>query len=234
MVFLIQNQDRVSIGSIEHVLPIVLAFALCAALVWISNRNFNRKQKESTLKTLGAFVSLTIVVFHAYYMSLGNYDVSRDLPLFLCSFLALIIPVFTHFRKYWMYEILIFWVIAGTSQGVITPDIAIGFPSFDYFRYWIVHLGLLMIMFYATLVLKMRPQFKSVFKSFMALQVYMLILMGVNYLLKANYSYLNKKPESASVLDYLGDWPYYLLIVEAFLIPLFLLIYLPFYLTRKR
>ncbi|WP_290698864.1 hypothetical protein [Lacinutrix sp.] len=40
-----------------------------------------------------------------------------------------------------------FWIIAGTSQAVITPDISIGFPSFDYFRYWIAHLGLLIIIF---------------------------------------------------------------------------------------
>ena len=233
MIFLILGSERVSIGSIEHVMPIGLAFMLCILLIWLSNNRLNQDQKEKLFKVLGAFVSLTIIVFHGYHISLGNYNMSKDLPLFLCSFLALIIPIFTQYRKYWMYEILIFWIIAGTSQGVITPDIAIGFPSFDYFRYWIVHLGLLTIMFYATFVLKMKPQLKSVFKSFFALQIYMLILMAINYILDANYSYLNRKPESASILDYLGDWPYYLLVIEAFLIPLFLLIYLPFYLTRK-
>tara|TARA_R100001377_G_scaffold84046_1_gene66761 strand:- start:106 stop:522 length:417 start_codon:yes stop_codon:yes gene_type:complete len=133
-----------------------------------------------------------------------------------------------------MYEILLFWIISGTLQGVVTPDIAIGFPSLDYFRYWIVHLGLLTIIFYATLVLKMRPTLKSVFKSFLSLQVYAVILVGINYVLDANYSYLNRKPESASALDYFGDWPNYLLVMEAILIPFFLLIYLPFYLTRNR
>ncbi|MFD2823174.1 TIGR02206 family membrane protein [Lacinutrix iliipiscaria] len=226
--------ERVTIGSAQHVVPICIALLCCVVLIRVSNRKFNQQQKEKTFQWLGAFVSLTVLVFHGYYMSLGTYNFSEDLPLFLCSFLALIIPVFTHFRKYWMYEILLFWIIAGTSQGVITPDIAEGFPSFDYFRYWIVHLGLLIIIFYATLVLKMRPQFKSVFKSFLALQVYAIVLMGVNYLLDANYSYLNRKPESASALDYLGDWPYYLLVMEAILIPFFLLIYLLFYLTRKK
>jgi hypothetical integral membrane protein (TIGR02206 family) len=133
-----------------------------------------------------------------------------------------------------MYEILLFWIIAGTSQGVITPDIAEGFPSFDYFRYWTVHLGLLTIIFYATFVLKMRPKFKSVLKSFVALQAYALIMMGVNYVLNSNYSYLNRKPEVASVLDYLGEWPFYLLAMEALMLPYFLLIYLPFYLSNKR
>ena len=226
------NLQRVTIGSMQHVLPILLSIIFSVFLIRYSNRRFNLKRKEQTLQFIGVFVSLTIIIFHLQQISLGGYDVSADLPLFLCSFLALIIPVFTYYRKYWMYEILLFWVIAGTSQGVITPDIAEGFPSLDYFRYWIVHLGLLIIIFYATFVLRMRPKFKSVFKSFFALQLYMIVLMGINFLLKSNYSYLDRKPESASVLDFLPDWPYYILIVEVLLIPLFLLIYLPFYLTR--
>lgn len=228
------TSDRVTIGSAQHLVPISLAIIFCIGIIRISNRNFNQRQKEKTLGLLGAIVSLTIVIFHIYHISLRGYNYSQDLPLFLCSFLALIIPIFTHYRKYWMYEILLFWIIAGTSQGVITPDIAEGLPSFDYFRYWIVHLGLLSIIFYATFVLNMRPTGNSLFKSFFALQVYAIITMGINYVLNANYSYLSYKPESASALDYLGDWPYYLLAMEAILIPFFLLIYLPFYLTKHK
>lgn len=131
-----------------------------------------------------------------------------------------------------MYEILLFWIIAGTLQGVLTPDISDGFPSFDYFRYWVVHLGLLIIIFYATIVLKMRPKLKSVFKSFLALQMYILIMIAINYALNSNYFYLNEKPESASLLDYFGEWPYYIVVSQIIVIPYFLLIYLPFYLVR--
>ncbi|MBU2941010.1 TIGR02206 family membrane protein [Lacinutrix sp. C3R15] len=230
---LIVNLQRVTIGSVQHVLPIILAVLFCVILFRFAKKAY-QKQKERIFGMLGIFVSLTIIAFHSYKISLGNYNVSTDLPLFLCSFLALIIPVFTQYKKYWMYEVLLFWIIAGTSQGVITPDIAEGFPSLDYFRYWIVHLGLLIIVFYATIVLRMRPKLKSVFKSFLALQIYMFLLMGVNYLLDANYSYLNQKPESASALDYFGDWPTYLFVVEALLLPFFLLIYFPFYWIKKK
>jgi len=228
------NSGRLQFGSIEHVLPIGLAILFCSVLIRFARKKLSTNQKHLVFKWLGIFVSLTIVLFHAHKISLGGYAISKDLPLFLCSFLALIIPVFTSYKKYWMYEILLFWIIAGTLQGVITPDIAEGFPSLDYFRYWIVHLGLLTIIFYATFVLHMRPKFKSVIKSFLALQVYVAAIMLINYVLNSNYFYLNRKPESASALDYLGDYPYYLLVVELILIPFFLLIYLPFYLTGKK
>jgi hypothetical integral membrane protein (TIGR02206 family) len=133
-----------------------------------------------------------------------------------------------------MFEILVFWVIAGTLQGVITPDIADGFPSLDYMRYWIVHLGLLTVIFYTIFVFKMRPKFKSIFKSFLALQVYVVLMIVINYFLDANYFYLNRKPESASVLDYFGEWPYYIIVAQLVIIPLFLLIYLPFYISEVK
>jgi len=220
--------DRVSIGSLEQLIPIVVAILVSIFLINYSKRQFSSKQKHALLHAVGVCVSLIIIVFHLYYIIIEAYNFKTDLPLFLCSFMALIIPIFTYYRKYWMYEILLFWIVAGTSQAVITPDIPEGFPSFNYFRYWVIHLGLLFIIFYATFVLGMRPKLQSVFKSIAALMLYMAVMMCLNYLLDANYSYLNYKPESASVLDYLSDWPWYLLQVGAILIPYFLLIYVLF------
>ncbi|MDG1714426.1 TIGR02206 family membrane protein [Lacinutrix sp.] len=224
----------VEIGSLQHIIPIIITVILSIILIRFSNRKLNQKQQEQVFKALGFFVSYTVLVFHLHLIFKGNYNIATDLPLFLCSFMALFIFIFTNSRKYWLFEILLFWIIAGTSQAVVTPDIPFGFPSFDYFRYWIAHLGLLVIIFYAIFVLKMRPTWKSMFKSFLALQLYAIIIFGINYILNGNYFYLNKKPNSASALDYLGEWPIYLLTIEAILIPYFFIIYLPFFLTKKR
>ena len=225
--------ERVAIGSLEHLLPIVIAIVFATVFISFSKRNLSDLQQHKVFNVFGLFVSLMVAVFHVYFISLGNYNVQTDLPLYLCSFIALLIPIFTYYRKYWMYEILLFWIIAGTLQGVITPDIAEGFPSFDYFRYWVVHLGLLTIIFYATFVFKMRPTFKSVFKSIIALQLYVVMMVIMNALLDSNYFYLNEKPQSASLLDYFGEWPYYIIVTQLILIPYFLLIYSPFSFTNR-
>lgn len=223
----------VEIGSLQHIVPIVVVLVFSIILIWFSKNKLNKKQQDLVFKGLGLFVSLTVLVFHLNLIIKGGYNLATDLPLFLCSFMALFIFIFTNSRKYWLFEILLFWIVAGTSQAVMTPDIPVGFPSFDYLRYWIAHLGLIVVIFYAIFVFKMKPTWKSMFKSFLALQVYMLVVIGINYLLGANYSYLNKKPNSASALDYLGDWPTYLLAVEVFLIPYFFIIYLPFFIAKK-
>ncbi len=231
--FSILYTERVAFGSLEHLLPIVLATIFAVFFIRYSKKSLARKQQEKLLHLFGILVSTVVFGFHVYYIIIGHYDFKTDLPLYLCSFMALLIPIFTYYRKYWMYEILVFWIIAGTSQGVITPDIAEGFPSFDYVRYWTVHMGLLTIIFYATFVFNMRPKFWSVFKSILALQLYIAAMMLLNYVLVANYSYLNYKPESASVLDYLGEWPWYLIQVQFLLIPYFLLIYVFFRIGKK-
>ncbi|WP_397362079.1 TIGR02206 family membrane protein [Olleya sp. R77988] len=225
--------SRVQFGSLEHLLPIILAIALCMAIFQFVKRK-SESVKIKVFQVLGVFVSCFITIFHLCQIVQGGYSLQSDLPLYLCSFMALFIFIFTSTRKFLLFEVLLFWIIVGTSQGVITPDIEVGFPSFDYFRYWIVHLGLIIIIAYAIVILKMKPNLRSVIKSFLALQVYLIILMLINKLLDANYSYLNKKPESGSVLDYLGEWPNYIITVQLLLIPVFLLIYMPFFLTRNK
>ena len=97
-----------------------------------------------------------------------------------------------------------------------------------------MHTGLVIFMFYATLIYKMRPTFKSVFKAFVGMQIYMLLMFTLNYFLGSNYFFTNRRPEAKTVLDAFGDWPYYVLVVELMVIPYFLLIYLPFYLSNRK
>lgn len=226
--------NKVTIGSLQHLVPIAFAIIFTIVIIKYANHSENLQLKNRIFSVLGWFVSLTLISYHIYKIAFEDYNFNTDLPLFLCSFLALIIPIFTTSRKFWMFEILVFWIIAGTTQGILTPDIKDGFPTFDYFRYWTVHLGLVSIIVYAIVVLKMRPKFKSVLKSILALQVYALIILFLNWFLNANYSYLSNKPEVASAFDFLHDWPWYILEMELIIIPYFLIIYLVFYLVRKK
>lgn len=228
------NMQRVVFGSMEHWLPVLSALFLGIGVIYYAKIHLKVKNQNRLSHVIAIAISVTVISFHLHKLTLGDYSIQNDLPLYLCSLLAIIIPVFTFYRKFWMYEILLFWIIAGTLQAVITPDIATGFPSFNFFRYWVVHLGLLFIMGYATVVFGMRPNLRSVFKSFVALQVYFLAMLFINYLLNSNYFYLNQKPQSASLLDYLGEWPLYIIVVQLILIPYFLLIYLPFYLYQRK
>jgi len=55
----------------------------------------------------------------------------------------------------------------------------------------------------------------------------------MNRLLGANYLYMMKKPEHASLLDVLGPHPWYLVWIEGIMILSFLVLYLPFWVHKK-
>ncbi len=225
---------QISMFSLEHIIPVILCVVLGATLIAYANLRLDIDQQKKLFSRLGWFVCLSVVAFHINLLMSGRYDIKVDLPLFLCSFMAIFIPVFTSTRKYWLYEIFVFWIIAGTTQGIITPDVGGVFPDFEYFRYWIVHLGLYIIIFYAIIVFKMRPKLTSVFKAVVGIQFYIILMAFINYFLDSNYSYLSRKPVSASILDYFGEWPTYLVVVELLVIPYFLLIYFFFQITNKK
>lgn len=112
MNFLICNAifliNRVSIGSLEHLLPIVIAILFSVFFIKYASYKLNKKQQYLALHVLACLVSFTVLAFHIYKISLGSYNIITDLPLYLCSLLGLLIPIFTYYRKFWMYEILLF------------------------------------------------------------------------------------------------------------------------------
>jgi len=229
--FFKENSDFIPF-TLQHLwlnfIILVLGFLL---ILWA------KKQHKRTQIKLGNIIafSISITVIFGTFLKIykGNFNYQEDLPLHLCSFLALTIPILSTTRKFLYYEIFFFLILGGTLQSLITPD-EYNYLNFPFFRYWFVHAGLVFFMMYATFIYNMRPTLKSVGKSFIGMQVFMLIMFVLNYFLGSNYFYTNKKPDAETLLDLFGDWPQYVFVVELIVIPYFLLMYLPFYLTRKK
>jgi uncharacterized membrane protein YwaF len=61
------------------------------------------------------------------------------------------------------------------------------------------------------------------------INVFLVIAAIVNYLLDANYFWICGKPPSASILDYLGPWPYYVFFAEFVALANFVAAYIPWW-----
>jgi len=231
--FFAENTDFI-LGGVEHLSAIGFFIVLTIVSVYLGRNHLSQSGKFLLGNIMAFFISLTIVAWVAIELTLHRFDIQEDLPLYLCSLVGLLMPVFTLTRKKLIYEILLFWTLAGTIQAVVTPDLKEGLPHYTFFRYFIVHAGIIVVMLYATFVYNMRPVFKSIFKSFLAFQLYLLFVILVNFVLDANYSYLNAKPPVPSILDYFGPWPVYILVGELVVLPLFGLVYLPFHLFSDK
>ena len=80
----------------------------------------------------------------------------------------------------------------------------------------------------------MRPRPGAVTRMMLALNAYAVSVGALDLLFGWNYGYLRHGPAHASLLRYLGPWPWYLLSVEAIAFTLFLLLDLPWKVARGR
>ena len=232
MDFFLKENNNFTPFSVQHAIVVLFCVFFGFALIFITKKQ-TRKMQSIIGNFLAFSICFTVILGTFVHLYKGNFNTQEDLPLHLCSLLGLVIPVLSVTKKFVYYEIFFFLILAGTLQSLITPN-EYNYLNFPFFRYWFVHAGLVIFMFFATFIYKMRPTLKSVGKSFLGMQAYMLFMFILNYFLGSNYFYTNRKPDAATALDLFGDWPQYIFVVEILVIPFFMLIYLPFYLTRKK
>ena len=223
--------------GLSHLMVLALAIFICLILPLYSKKYLTTSSQILTGILLGFLVTVNFIGWYVILFLSGTFDISLHLPLQLCHMGNLfILPVMINRNRKW-FDILYFWVMAGTLQAIITPDIEAEFPHYWFLRYWIVHAGPVLCIVYASVVYELRPTWKALWQSFLSLNILALLVTPVNLIVGSNYLYLREKPTVASLMDYLGDWPTYILALEIIGFILFVLVYLPFWtidLLKKR
>lgn len=136
-------------------------------------------------------------------------------------------------RNRFLAELAYFWVMAGSVNGVISPDLSVSFPHIYFFIFFIAHSGLVCGALYLVFGLQLYPRPGAVWRVLLFSQVYLSSAFAINFLLGGNYGYTMAKPASASLIDHLGPWPWYLLSLEALALAFYTILYFPFWLWRS-
>lgn len=149
------------------------------------------------------------------------------LPLHMCN-LTLIIAILTMLTKSQkLFQLTYFWCL-GALFAVITPDIKYSFPHPLTLSFYITHFYLLFAAIYGILFFNFKPTFKGWVNAFITLNIFAFIIFFINKKLGTNYLYVNRIPNFSSPLDYFGQWPYYIIVVEVIYLILTYGIYYPF------
>lgn len=149
------------------------------------------------------------------------------LPLHMCN-LTLIIAILTMLTKSQkLFQLTYYWCL-GALFAVITPDIKYSFPHPLTLSFYITHFYLLFAAIYGILFFNFKPTFKGWVNSFITLNIFAFIIFFINKKLGTNYLYVNRIPNFSSPLDYFGQWPYYIIVVEVIYLILTYGIYYPF------
>jgi hypothetical integral membrane protein (TIGR02206 family) len=150
------------------------------------------------------------------------------LPLQLCS-LALYLTAWTLLSPgARTFETAYFWGLGGTTQALLTPDLAQGFPDPAFLLFFLGH-GLVIVgIAYAGILFRLRPQLGSLVRVPAITLAAAAVAQIANLALGTNFMYLMAKPNGPSLLDWLGPWPWYWLGLVAVALVSFGLLYLPF------
>ncbi len=217
-----------------HIVVMVLTVAVPAALSVVVRRANSETVTRRICLGLAAVLAVNQVVYWTYrWVTVGAMTFLREhLPLHLCSIGIILAVVLLIRRGRLSYELIYFWGLAGTTNGIITPELTEGWPTYHFIQYFISHGGIVATALFATFGLRMLPDFRSLIRAFLYLNALAAGIAVVNLLVDGNYLYLCEAPVTASPLVFL-PWPWYLLWFEVLGFGFFTLVYLPVYLGRR-
>ena len=217
-----------------HLLTIGLIILLSVLLYLFRNR-FTERGKNFFRYGASIIIILNEVFWHIWKIAGGTWNIQTMLPLWVCSVLIWVTPFLLISKNHSLYDFYYFMGIIGALQAIATPDIGIyGFPHLRYIQFFIGHGLLLLAVFYMTWVDGFRPTWKSVKRVLIGMNIYWAFTAIVNALIGSNYLYTGGKLETASMLDGLGPYPWYLLSIEVLAWVFILALYLPFAIRDRK
>ncbi|PGS51665.1 TIGR02206 family membrane protein [Bacillus sp. AFS041924] len=211
--------------GISHLIVIGILVICIIGLFLVRN-----KLKELNLRkaefVIAGFLVCADVLYNIWMVKNDIWRVSDSLPLQLCSISLYLVIILLLTRKKLVYEIVLFTGILGAMQAILTPYLFFGFPHFRFIHFFSTHSLIILVPFYFTWVRGYRPTLSSIGKVFIFLNILMPFIIFINKKTDGNYMFLGGKPETKSVLNYLGDYPYYIVSLEGVLLVLSLLLWL--------
>ena len=217
----------------SHIAVLVLLLLSVIAMCWAARAGYSKSMRW--VERILAWVLLlewpgNLLI--AYWT--GEFDRNMALPLQLCDAAALCggVALLTHQAEF--CELVYFWGLAGTLQGLATPSLAWDFPNPRFFGFFALHCGVVATALYVVLGLRITPRRGAVTRAMFWLLVYACVAGTIDYLWTCNYGFLREKPFRGSLLDLLGPWPWYIGSLLLLAAVLFFLLDLPWRMRRRR
>ena len=228
--------------SFAHLAPILVLIGVIYLIY-----HFRDKIRECKYEKIFCWVqAFTMIVCEmSYYWRLValsdelNPNAVDHLPITVCGWGLIFCSYLVVTKSQSLFDISYFWLFAGTIFALITPTVITytGPTRYRYYQFWIEHGAGYIAIFYMIFVHKMRPNYKSIVKSYSLFAVLAAIAYAANRIIGpgANYLYMARPEDTPSILDILPpNFAIRLLIMIAAVSALFALAYLPWYLIDRK
>ena len=227
--------------SLAHFIPLIILGLLIFLIIKYRDKLANFKYEKYVRGTLAAVAILSEMSYYWRLISVTSLNPNPidHLPITICGWVAVFCSYLVVSKNKTLYDISYFWLFSGSVFALITPTVIsyTGPTRFRYYQFWIEHSIGFIIIFYMTFVHKMRPNFKSLIKSYVALFVLAVIAFVANNMLGpgANYLFMARPESTPSILDILPSIYWLRVLIMALVVScLFFIAYLPWYLKDRK
>ena len=228
--------------SLAHFLPILLMIAVIFFIYKKKDQIRDSKYEKNIALTL-AFVAI-ICEMSYFWRLVGVPDLNPNpeehLPITICGWAVIFSSFLILTKNQTLFDICYFWLFAGTSFALVTPTVITycGPTRFRYYQFWLEHSIGYVILFYMMFVHKLRPNYKSMIKSFALLFVLAMVALFANSLMGGitNYLFMATTEEGAdSIVNMLPkSIPLRILLMSAVVIVLYFISYLPWFIKDQK
>ncbi|ANC75903.1 hypothetical protein ABE65_003360 [Fictibacillus phosphorivorans] len=208
----------------EHVLVLVFIFFVS---IGMHGYRITIRKMHIWKKILITGLIVSESTYHMWAVYNDLWDIYIFLPLQLCSFniLLCVLLLITDDRR--LFAFVYLFGLTGAIQGLLTPELFQEPWHFRFIQYFVAHAFIVWTALYYAIIRSYTISWKLLFQSFLWLNMYALLVYIINVAIGANYMFLLRKPSNASLLDFLGPYPWYILSLEFVALALSLLIFIP-------
>lgn len=146
-------------------------------------------------------------------------SIGLSVPLHLTD-LATVVGAYAFWsQRQWAYVLTYYWGLVLSTQALITPSLnGPDFPGLQFIAFWSIHILVVWAAIYLTWGRRMRPTWRSYRFTVFVTFVWAGITFTFNRIAGTNYGFLNGKPGTGSLLDFLGPWPLYVFVEIALIL----------------
>ncbi len=194
-------------------LAVLAIFAVGVVVVTVAGRRLRDRPAEQLVRRTFAVVLLCVTIpLQILQLTPGEWNLQTSLPFQLCDLAWMFAAHALWTRNRLTATITYLWGITLTTQGMLTPDLASDFPEPRFLMFWGMHVLIVWASFFLVPGLRILPTWRTYQQTVAVTLVWALAAYVFNVVAGTNYGYLNRLPGNASLLDYLGPWPLYVVL----------------------
>ncbi|MBL8880013.1 MAG: TIGR02206 family membrane protein [Phycisphaerales bacterium] len=202
------------------------AWLLRSLILSAAERRAARTAARMLLLLASIAILLSEIAGQIWRIRTGIWNIKTDLPLHLCDIAGIAVIWTALARAAWLArslgpltiragELAYFWTLAGSSQALLTPDLAMDFPHVAFLDFFVSHGTAWSAILGLAVSGRLRVR-RGAFLPCWLITLAVGALVGlINIPLHANYMYTCGPPGQASVYDYFGPWPLSLVTLAA-------------------